>query len=41
MLFEYMVIILLYDESLCSDYAMSACQPAGKMLYINMLRIEK
>ena len=37
MLFEYMVMILLCDESLCMEYAMLA----SKMSYKKMLRIAK
>ena len=40
MLFEYMVTVLLCDEGLCGEYAMSACQPAGKM-YKKMFTIMK
>ena len=41
MLFEYMVMMLLCNESLCSKYAMSACWLAGKMSYKKMLRFTK
>ena len=36
-LFEYMVTTLLCNKSLHGECAMSACQPAGKMLYKKML----